>query len=91
VACGYKQTAAVKFLLEHGADVNLHTKVLNIMLIIVLYEFSNFSMKDVSGSTALICACWRGFADIARILLDHGAVVDCQSLVGRMILCVLQL
>ena len=42
-------------------------------------------MKDARGCTALFCACWCGCVDIVRILLDHGAIVDYQSLVSRMI------
>ena len=33
------------------------------------------------GCTALFCACWYGYVDIARLLLDHGAAIDCQNLV----------
>ena len=41
----------------------------------------HFSMKDTSGNSALHCACWCGCADIARLLLDHGAITDYQNLV----------
>ena len=51
VACAYKQTATVKFLLEHGADVNLRTKVLKLKLLTVIIMW--ILIMDVSDSTAL--------------------------------------
>ena len=44
-------------------------------------------MKDAGGCTALFYVCSCGYAGIARILLDHGAIVDYQSLVSTMIPC----
>ena len=38
----------------------------------------------MSGGPALFCACLHGYAHIARILLDYGAVVNHQTLVSRM-------
>ena len=49
-----------------------------------MYNFEcqiNFPLKDASGCTALFGACWRGCADIVRLLLDHGAIIDYQNLV----------
>jgi ankyrin repeat protein len=40
--------------------------------------FSNL-MQDGNGDTPLIKACQRGHVETARVLLDHGAVVDCQN------------
>ena len=34
------------------------------------------------GCSALIAACLDGFVDVARVLLEHGAVVDYQDKVS---------
>ena len=40
-------------------------------------------MQDPKSNTPLVCACGYGCADIARLLLDHGAIIDYQNLVRR--------
>ena len=45
-------------------------------------EYFNLCVQDPSGNTALFCACWYGYVDIAILLLDHGATVDYQNLVN---------
>ena len=40
--------------------------------------FSKF-IQDMIGNTALIRACQGGHVETARVLLDHGAVVDHQN------------
>ena len=82
MACGNKQAAAVRLLLEYGADVNLPLKVrVKILLTLNFEQFFYLYMQDPSGKTALFCACVYGCVDIARLLLDHGAMVDYQNLV----------
>ena len=36
-------------------------------------------MQDAVGCSALRAACFHGFVDVARVLLEHGAVVDYQD------------
>ena len=41
-------------------------------------------MKDDSGYTPLIGACWSGHVEVAEKLLDHGADVNYRSKVSRL-------
>lgn len=36
-------------------------------------------MSDFAGNTALMCACYKGFTDLAGFLLDEGADPDVQN------------
>ena len=40
-------------------------------------------MQSGQGDTALIVACYNGRADIARILLDQGAMIDYKNWVRQ--------
>ena len=43
----------------------------------VIYLVDKYSPNFTqAGKTALMCACGIGNTDVARILLDHGAVID---------------
>ena len=70
----------MKFLLEHGADVNLPTDVCGMTDhgIIVMYACSNV-LQDAVRCSPLRAACYQGCIDVARVLLEHGAVVDYQD------------
>ena len=41
-------------------------------------------MQDAVECSALTVACRGGFADIARMLLEHGAIVDYQDKVNKL-------
>jgi ankyrin repeat protein len=61
---------AVKKLLEHGADVNVRTTG----AIVVMEDYAGiFTESTYSGVTPLHLAAYKGYAEIAKILLEHGA------------------
>ena len=44
---------------------------------------ANVDQADANGNSLLNMACWRGFADIAQLLLNNGADVDSQNESGN--------
>ena len=42
-------------------------------------------MQDMMGCSALIAACLDGFVDVARVLLEHGAIIDYQDKVSMIL------
>jgi len=61
---------AVKKLLEHGADVNVRTTG----AIVVMEEYAGiFTESTYSVVTPLHLAAYKGYAEIAKILLERGA------------------
>ena len=70
----------MKFLLEHGADVNLPTDVCGMTGhgIIAMYACCNV-LQDAVRWNALRVAIYQGFVDVARVLLEHGAAVEYQD------------
>jgi ankyrin repeat protein len=61
---------AVKKLLEHGADVNVRTTG----AIVVMEDYAGiFTESTYSGVTPLHLAAYKGYAEIAKILLERGA------------------
>ena len=44
-------------------------------------------MQDHLGATALVVACERGHVDVARLLIERGAVIDYQNKVRLLLQC----
>ena len=49
----------------------------------VMHQLYNNIIQDAMGCSALRAACFYGFIDVARVLLEHGADVDYQDKVGE--------
>lgn len=80
VASGTGQLVCVKALLEAGAGVNKHVSRDDGPM----RTFSNDPVLKLSatvraGTTALAIACENGRAEVARVLLQHGAEWDCEN------------
>ncbi|XP_030067563.1 B-cell lymphoma 3 protein [Microcaecilia unicolor] len=88
VAVNTKNTDAVLFLLEHGADIDavdiksgrsplIHAVENNSMnlVMLLLQNGANVNSQTYSGNTALHSASGRGLLDIVRLLMKNGA--DC--------------
>ena len=54
--------------------------------ILVYQLFFFFFLQSGQGDTALIVACYNGYSDIARILLDQGATIDYKNRVRSIIM-----
>ena len=69
----------VQVLLEYGASVNLVNNVNDYSIIVFTIKFSCQwfgNLQDEQRDSALIIACQFGYSDIAKILLDQGAMVN---------------
>ena len=75
VASQKRRLQIVQLLIEYGALVNQANTVSCVSL---PYYYNNniIFLQSGQGDTALIVACYNGYSDIARILLDHGATID---------------
>ena len=70
----------MKFLLEHGADINLPTDVCGMTGhgIKTMSACCNV-LQDAVRCSVLRAACFQGYVDVVRVLLEHGAAVDYQD------------
>ena len=87
----------MKFLLEHGANVNLPTDVCGMTglawpwseLEYAMYTCCNV-LQDAVRCSPLRAACYQGCIDVARVLLEHGAAVDYQdNVIGYSNFCII--
>ena len=66
----------VEVLLEFGAQVNLPNDV-RWRIQLIIYRLMHLGLpQNVWGNTALSRASGGGHAEIAKVLLEHGAYVD---------------
>lgn len=80
VASGTGQLACVRALLEAGAGVNKHVSRDDGPLRTVNGDpVLKLSATVRVGTTALAIACENGRAEVARVLLQHGAEWDCEN------------
>ena len=77
-ACEAGETKIVKFLIEHGANVNARGMCLEL----VEQERSSFIVLD---GKALVNASYRGHHDTVKCLLQHGANANAQGVCLRLI------
>ena len=49
----------------------------DLYFVFILFLNNFFLLKD--GDTALHCAAWKGFEQIVKLLVEHGANLDLQS------------
>lgn len=49
----------------------------------IIYQKANVNQTDADGNSLLNKACWRGYSDIAQLLIANGADVDSQNEAGN--------
>lgn len=72
----------VKLLIEHGADVNIMNSAKNTPLILAAYLGSclNSDLQIRIAFRFWFCSIYNsGYADIAKILIEHGAEVNAKE------------
>ena len=79
-------TNVVKVLLHYGAIVNQQNYVSGSMYYygccgVVFLSKIMYPMQQKRGDTPLIVACLTGHIDTAKVLLDHGAIIDHPNMV----------
>jgi len=88
MASNFGHLDVVKLLISKGADANSKDKVRHSAFLPSTTSRLQLTVGNVhfvamqKGESALMLACGKGYVDIAKVLLEHGANVDHQSKVS---------
>ena len=95
ISCYSRNYEIAKYLLNHGADVNIRDNYDNTPLMycgfvtgcadiaeLLLQHGADVNIQNEDGATALMCSCVERFIDIVKLVLRHDADVNIRDNLG---------